>query len=319
MKFALIGPGLMPIPPKSWGAVEILIWNYRNFLIKKGHEVDIYNTKDLLSVKKSIEKLDYDVVHLHFDNYLSFFEDVKCRNFFVTSHYGNLPVESRYENFYWKLFYDFIKTRHNILALSPQIKKKYEEYGFNKEKIDVAHNGVETQDFAFHENPKLKDRTIYFGRIEKRKAQHIFSNHNGMNLDFVGNRGDIKNLELSSDNRYLGSWTKEKIYSDLSNYGNMALLSFGEAHPLVCMESLSAGLGLVVSEVASANLDRTKDFITIIPDNRIQDIDYVKNKIIENRNISVSKRKEIREYAEQNFSWDVVVNNYVEIINRMIK
>lgn len=319
MKFALIGPGLMPIPPKSWGAVEILIWNYRNFLINKGHEVDIFNTKDLASVKMQIESSNYDVVHLHFDNYLSFFEDIKCRNFFVTSHYGNLPVESRYENFYWRIFYDFINTKHNILSLSPEIKRKYEEYGFNKEKVQVAHNGVETDDFYFTENPNLKDRTIYFGRLEERKGQHIFSNHGGMNLDFVGNRGDIQNLKLSDDNRYLGAWTKDKIYSDLTNYGNMALLSFGEAHPLVCMESLSAGLGLVISDVASANLDRTRDFITIIPDNRIEDVDYVRSKIVENRKISISKRREIRQYAKDNFSWDVVVDQYIKNLNRMIK
>ena len=89
MKFAIIGPGLMPIPPTSWGAVEILIWNCRNYLISKGHEVDIFNTKDLQSVKSKIENSNYDVVHLHFDNYLSFFEDIKCENFYVTSHYRN--------------------------------------------------------------------------------------------------------------------------------------------------------------------------------------------------------------------------------------
>lgn len=319
MKFALIGPGLMPIPPTSWGAVEILMWNYRNFLIKKGHEVKIFNTKNLASVKEEIENSDYDVVHLHFDNYLSFFEDIKCKNFFVTSHYGNLPIESRYEKFYWKIFHEFINTRHNILALSPAIKSKYEEYGFNKERIQVAHNGVEIDNFNFSEDPLLKDRTIYFGRLEKRKGQHIFSSHEGMNLDFVGNRGDIHSLSLSKDNRYLGAWTKEKIYADLTNYGNMALISFGEAHPLVCMESLSAGLGLVVSEVASANLDRTKDFITIVPNDKIEDVEYVREKIVENRQISISKRKEIRQYAEEAFSWDVVVDQYIKNINRIIK
>ena len=28
MKIALIGPGIMPIPPDGWGAVESLIWDY---------------------------------------------------------------------------------------------------------------------------------------------------------------------------------------------------------------------------------------------------------------------------------------------------
>ena len=27
MKVAIVGPGIMPIPPTGWGAVEILIWD----------------------------------------------------------------------------------------------------------------------------------------------------------------------------------------------------------------------------------------------------------------------------------------------------
>tara|TARA_R110000796_G_scaffold76232_1_gene170653 strand:+ start:1386 stop:2345 length:960 start_codon:yes stop_codon:yes gene_type:complete len=319
MKIALIGPGLMPIPPKSWGAVEILMWNYRNFLIEKGHEVKIFNTRDLLSVKREIESSDFDVVHLHFDNYLHFFEDMKCKNFFVTSHYGNLPVESRYEPFYWNIFYSFIQTKHKILALSPEIKKKYEEYGFDRERVFVAHNGVEIEDFNFSEKAKISDRTIYFGRLERRKGQHLFCHHDGLNLDFVGNHGDLQKLNLSSTNRYLGAWTKEKIYSDLTLYPNMALISYGEAHPLVCMEALAAGLGVVVSDVAAANLDRDKKFITVIPDDKIEDVDYVRREIIKNREISVTMRREIREYAKNKFSWDVVVDNYLNTLKSASK
>ncbi len=29
MKIAIIGPGIMDIPPKGWGAVEVLIEDYR--------------------------------------------------------------------------------------------------------------------------------------------------------------------------------------------------------------------------------------------------------------------------------------------------
>ena len=318
MKIALIGPGLMSIPPKSWGAVEILIWNYRNCLIKKGHEVVIYNTKDLNFVKTEIENNYFDVVHLHFDNYLHFFEDIKCDNFFVTSHYGNLPLEEQYEGFYWKIFYSFLRTRHNILALSPEIKEKYQSYGFNENKIFVSHNGVEIEKFRFSESAAESDRTIYFGRLERRKGQHLFCNQDGFNLDFVGNAGDIKNLNLSKENRYLGTWEKTKVYSDLTNYANMALISYGEAHPLVCMEALAAGLGVVVSDVASANLDKNKDFITIVPNNKIEDIDYVRKKIIENREASVSMRKEIREYAQESFSWDNVVDKYINVLNGVI-
>ena len=45
MKVAIVGPGIMPIPPTGWGAVEILIWDQKIALEKLGHEVLIVNTK----------------------------------------------------------------------------------------------------------------------------------------------------------------------------------------------------------------------------------------------------------------------------------
>ena len=32
MKISIIGPGIMPIPPIGWGAVEILVWDTKNAL-----------------------------------------------------------------------------------------------------------------------------------------------------------------------------------------------------------------------------------------------------------------------------------------------
>jgi hypothetical protein len=61
----------------------------------------------------------------------------------------------------------------------------------------------------------------------------------------------------------------------LTNYGNLVLLSDGEAHSLVLMEALAAGLGIVISEFATANLDLDKEFIDVIPENKINDIEYI--------------------------------------------
>ena len=44
MKIAQVGPGIMPIPPNGWGAVEMLIWDYYQILTEQGHDVEIINT-----------------------------------------------------------------------------------------------------------------------------------------------------------------------------------------------------------------------------------------------------------------------------------
>ena len=51
MKIALIGPGIMEIPPDGWGAVEMLIWDYTQIIRELGHRVEIINTPDRELIK----------------------------------------------------------------------------------------------------------------------------------------------------------------------------------------------------------------------------------------------------------------------------
>ena len=61
MKIALIGPGIMQIPPDGWGAVEMLIWDYTVVLRELGHRVEIINTPDKELIKFEVEHGKYDV------------------------------------------------------------------------------------------------------------------------------------------------------------------------------------------------------------------------------------------------------------------
>jgi hypothetical protein len=92
------------------------------------------------------------------------------------------------------------------------------------------------------------------------------------------------------------------------------LLSDGEADPLVIKEALIAGLGLVISECASANLDLSLPFITVIPNDKRADIDHVKREIIRNRLASLKHREQIREYGLTNFAWNRILDKYEELI-----
>ena len=61
MKIANITPGVIPIPPNGWGAVEKIIWEVHNNLLDKGHDSHI---KYLNEVSKD----EYDIVHIHMAN-----------------------------------------------------------------------------------------------------------------------------------------------------------------------------------------------------------------------------------------------------------
>jgi glycosyltransferase involved in cell wall biosynthesis len=60
-------------------------------------------------------------------------------------------------------------------------------------------------------------------------------------------------------------------------------------------------------------------FITIIPDDKLNDLEYVENAIKENSEASIGLREEIREYGVKNFSWENIVNQYEKDILKILK
>ena len=70
MKVAIVGPGIMPIPPTGWGAVEILIWDQKLALEKLGHEVLIINTQSPVEILQQINGFRPDFVHVQYDDFV---------------------------------------------------------------------------------------------------------------------------------------------------------------------------------------------------------------------------------------------------------
>ena len=70
MKIAIVGPGIMPIPPVGWGAVEILIWDQKIALSKLGHDVRIINTPRPIEILQQINSFRPDFVHVQYDDFV---------------------------------------------------------------------------------------------------------------------------------------------------------------------------------------------------------------------------------------------------------
>lgn len=304
MKICIVGPGVMPIPPTGWGAVEILIWDYKQTLEKLGHEVSIVNTRSRYEIIEICNQSKFDFIHIQYDEFWDICDYLNCKNVAITSHYGYLDQEYKYQE-YLLIFRGFLSLKTaKIFALSPSISDKYKKYGFDESRIKVIPNGVRDDLFHFDEVCEHPNSSIFLAKIDFRKRQYLFQNIE--NLYFAGNIAD----DRYNRNNYLGEWTKDHLYQNLTKYANLVLLSDGEAHPLVCLEAMSAGLGLVISEWATANLDLSKPFIDVIPESKVGDIDYVSYVIENNRKKSITMRKEIREYVIENFSWNKIVKEH---------
>ena len=304
MRISIIGPGIMPIPPTGWGAVEILIWDQKLSLEKLGHEVDIVNTKSPVEIVQQVNKFRPDFVHIQYDDFIQLYPYIQypCA---ITSHFGYIEQPNRWDYYGDRIAKPFGGIQPNVFCLSSGIKNVYADVlKIPDNKLFVTPNGVNVDNFRSTISPEFPDRSIYLAKIDYRKRQHMFQSIRS--LYYAGNTADPR---FDTSNNYLGEWSKDTLYTHLTEYGNLVLLSDGEAHPLVCLEAFAAGLGVVVSQWAAANLDTDKGFITVIPEDKISDIKYVEEQIIANREYSVAHREDIGEYAAE-FEWSKVVDKY---------
>ena len=313
MKISIVGPGIMPIPPTGWGAVEILIWDQKLALEKLGHEVQIVNTKSPIDIIKQINSFRPDFVHIQYDDFIELYSYVQypCA---ITSHFGYLEQPNRWDYYGARIAKPFQDIKPNVFCLSYGIKEVYQNIlNIPANRLFVTPNGVNINEFNYVSNPKHSDRSIYLAKIDYRKRQYLFQS-----IKTLWYAGNVADTRFDQSKNYLGEWSKHTLYNNLTHYGNLVLLSDGEAHPLVCMEALAAGIGVVVSQWGAANLDISKEFITVIPEDKINDIEYVESRIIENREYSIQHRDEIREYVKQ-FDWTTVIKNiYVPTIEKII-
>jgi hypothetical protein len=303
MRISIIGPNTH-IPPVGWGAVESLIWDMKMTLEEMGHEIQIINIGDPYQIINMINQFRPDFVHINYDDWIPIYEFIQypCA---ITTHFAYIERPELMGGYKERVFNHFSRIKPNVLGLSIGINQIYKDLaGIPDERLYLNPNGVNRKLFEITNNPTYPDRSIYLAKIDHRKRQFLFQD-----IESIWYAGNIADHRFDVKRNYLGEWTKDDVHKKLTQYGNLILLSDGEAHPLVCLEAFSAGLGVVVSEWGKANLDQTQEFITIIPENKINDIEYIEQKIIENREYCLQNRKSILEYSKY-FDWVEILKKY---------
>ena len=313
MKILFVGPGLLPIPPEGWGGIEHLVWDMKLALNKLGHDVKIVNTTNPKEIIYEINTYRPDFVHVQYDDWILLYPYIQypCA---ISTHFAYIEQEEKMGGYKQRVFDHYPNVKPNIFALSDGIIKAYSKVNIPKEKLFLTPNGLDIDAYRFTDKPKYPNRSICIGKIEDRKKQHFLQAVNS--LWFAGNIADAR---FNQTKNYLGELPKSKIKTDLTDYGNLVLISDGEVHPRVCTEALAAGLGVVISECGIANLDLDKEFITVIPNDKIDDIKYIESQIKLNRDFSIEHRHDILEYARQ-FDWDNIIEKYyIPSINQIQK
>jgi len=308
MKIQLISDGSIPVPPiDGWGALERVVWNYKIYLEKAGHEVIVSNHTESAKVLEDWRRFNPDVVHNHIGKHWEALLLINGCKKIVTNHGGEFLTHKPFYEYLAKQYFQDCK----LLILTDEEQTFYKSFGLD---ACVIPNGVDTTIFK----PNLDNRngSIYLGQINPRKKQAYYQKNN-LDCYFAGNKSGSPDDPFDyNHHNYLGSWKHEKVCENLVKFSNLILLSMAELQPLVCLEGLAAGLGLVISTPAAQSLDVSKPWIDVIPDDRLEDIDYINSVIENNKSISNQYRSEIIEYSKQ-FDWSNVIKNYLNVIQNI--
>lgn len=308
LNIVLIGPGIMPIPPTGWGAVEQLIWDYTVTLRALGHTVDLINIPDRVEIIKQVNDGNYDVAHLHYDVFHDILPYIRAKKIAVTSHYPYVDKKESWDPGYVDLFNGMCHAVRNhgafIYALSVKDRKAFIEFGgLPPERIVLMPNGVNTDSFQLKPNPKMGERSVTLAKVEVRKRQHL--TYWLPQVDYIG-RGPFNHPNYRGELE-----PRERLLEILPEYGNFVLLSDGEnGTPLVVKEAMAAGLGCVLSESAANELP-SLPWVTVIPEADLGNTKKLHEAIENNRKVALELRPQIREWIRVNWDWSHLVNQYI--------
>lgn len=313
MRICLIAPGIMPIPPNQWGAVEMMLWDYYQILLPD-HYVEIINTPDRSEIISRVNDGCFDAVHLHYDVFIDIIDSLQCKTKIVSSHYPYISQPSRYSHDgYDKIINQLINNSNfHIFASSQNDIETFVSFGAYRERTYLSKLGIKSDSYAYSDQPDY-DRTLCFSQIVDRKRQYLIQDI--PDIDFFGRLDDRRFRSKT----YKGEAPREFLNSIITRYSNFVLLSSCEnTTPLVIKEALVCGLGAVVTKPVAVELDTTLDFITVIPEEKVNDIEFVTNSLKENREISRQKRNEIRQYALDQFDLKNILKSYTNKLESLI-
>lgn len=312
LRILMVGSGSSPIPPPGWGAVALLIGQTRDWLVSHGHTCDLLNKKHWrIANALRARPWTYDFVHLQAERRARLWVWLARALKFklaITTYGSYAAFPERWKPRYRRIFKSMCGAPY-LIAISNEIAEAARREGF-RNKIFVVPSAVCVDEFAFR--PGARRQACVLGRIEERKKQAYLArvlNGRPVSCDFIGpyKNSDVSDIEAAPNMRLVGPWKRPDVQQNLTDYAGSILLSDGEAHPLAVMESLAAGLSVVVSPEASHNLDRSRPFIHVVDrDDDAAVAHAVETAVRENP----AYRADIRRYCREHFDWSVIGPRY---------
>ena len=219
------------VPPKGKNGLEFVVHYLTEELVKRGHEVTLFATKDSKTKARLIDVLPYpaakrrifdwsatdysfaaitkaiemseefDVIHTHLGAGAFYFADLINTPLVETIHSPVRKISKKYlpkKNIQSKYLKD--KLRRYKKAYHVFVSKNQKKNAFLKSNNVVVHNGIDLEEFKFKE--KAEDYFLYLGYVTPDKGAHWAVK--------AARRARVK-LKLAGSYRYCEKYFEEEI------------------------------------------------------------------------------------------------------------
>ena len=312
LKIAIVGSSL-PSDCKDYNIeLENIISNYLSKLKELSYDAYYINqlnskTSYVADMINEINDLKADIVVIMFDARIDMVSYLDCKRIWYYPH-NSLMVDimnNQRHPYFHNIFKKIIMHKDKISKLmlpSELMIPSFTKFGFSENKCNILPYPINHIDIGWIQEPRYKNRTLCVADIEDNERQRLLLLINNVFLV-----GLIKDYSFPTEHdRYLGHWTDNQLKERLTHYSNVILLSKTTTAPIILKYAMAAGCGIVISSACQANLDTSKPWITLLEENRINDIEYIKKMIESNSIICQGIRDTIRTYAKNEFQWNYI-------------
>lgn len=302
--YCIVGPGQIPYPPKSSGAVEIIMEEYATNLTRLGWDVSVINEPNRDDIEsRVVAKSPWNVIVIHYDVFVDLvpFCLRHAGMVILVSHYGYLDNPDKWSPDFARIFSQMTAVtddRFYLGALSIHIAQLLQSHG--RKNVLFMPNGANSDKIRFASETKLF-KTLCLAEISDRKRQFLLQNT--PDIDFVG-KIRVPHFRVAGTNSsYVGEWSKSDVYEHLTDYHTLALMSDGEGDPLVVKEALMAGLQVTVS-LEACKLSPIPPWVHVV-DPRLALPPCVSH-----------NREATREHAIAHFAWPKLIETHHHLVHQ---
>jgi len=345
LKIALVAPFEEPVPPKTYGGTERVVYNLAEELVALGHDVTLFASGDsktsakleacvpravrvlpeahnpnirqglhyqgLATALTKINQNQFDIVHNHFGWQLLLFKDfIKAP--IVTTLHGILSEPTE-------------RYMHTLLKHEPfvSISKSQRLHNTHLRYVATVYNGIQVERFSFGAVPQ--DYLVFLGRIHQHKGpeQAIkIARQTGNKLiiaakidAFEQHYFETKIAPLIDDQQilFVGEVTHAQKVKLLKNAKAMiSPIQWDEPFGITTIEALACGTPVIAINRGSMP--------EILVDGKVgflcRNVDQMVKRISD---IGMIDRAACRAHVEKYFSAQHMTNGYLKAYERVIK